>query len=99
MAYVTNEDGEVKVRDAKGISKFIPKHLAEDRQLMNTMHFEIVEAPIPFCEELKVEQMDSERLEVVVKPVIIHENGSETNADLIPVAETLTAKPKSTKKK
>ena len=73
MAYVTNEDGDVKVRDAKGISKFIPKHLAEDKQLMNTMHFEIVEAPIPFCEEFKVGQMDSERLEVVENPTPVVE--------------------------
>ena len=88
MNYKRNEQDDVMVRDAKGNPKYISEKLAKDSQLMKAMHMEVVEAPIPFCEE--------------IKETIIHENGSETNLDLTPieekpVAEVLTAKSKNTK--
>lgn len=76
MAYKTNEQGEVAVRGAKGELKYINKKLAEDKVLMKTMHFEIVEAPEAFVIEEK-----------------------STELPQTEVAETLTAKPKSTKNK
>jgi len=67
MNYKRNEQDDVMVRDAKGNPKYISEKLAKDSQLMKAMHMEVVEAPIPFCEEIKLEQgqMDSERLETV----------------------------------
>lgn len=57
MAYKTNEQGEVAVRGAKGELKYINKKLAEDKVLMKTMHFEIVEAPEPFVIEEKTTEL------------------------------------------
>lgn len=90
MNYKRNEAGDVLVRDAKGNPKYIAEKLAKDAQLMKTMHMEVVEAPIPFCEEIKLEQgqMDSERLEVYL-PV----------EESKPVAEVSPAKSTSKKTK
>ena len=83
MNYKRNEAGDVMVRDAKGNPKFISEKLAQDKQLMKAMHFEVVEAPVNFCDEFKVEEKTEEI------PV----------QEITPVAETLTAKPKSKTKK
>lgn len=80
MNYVTNEQGEVKIRSKKGQFKWVQKKLAEDKQLMKTMGFEVVEPPLkPFAalkEEPVKEQVEQEE-----------ESIEETN-----VAEAIPAK-------
>lgn len=63
MEYVYNDDGEVKVRTQNGTPKWLPKRLAEDAMLMRTMHLTIVEAPIKFCEEFKLNTPIKEDIE------------------------------------
>jgi hypothetical protein len=97
MNYKKNEAGDVMVRDAKGNPKYISEKLAKDAQLMKTMHFEVVEAPTPFCEEIKAE----EKREAIVNAELVAKES--INKALIeeekPVAEVLTAKSKNTKTK
>ena len=79
MNYVTNEQGEVKIRSKKGQFKWVQKKLAEDKQLMKTMGFEVVEAPLAY-EPLKPQptmDVDEEQIEEI----------EETN-----VAEAIPAK-------
>jgi len=93
MNYKKNEAGDVLVRDAKGNPKYISEKLAEDKQLMKSMHFLIVEAPT-FCEELKLTATD-----VISEDVSYDTSVTLEIIEEKPVAETLTAKSKSTKKK
>jgi endonuclease III-like uncharacterized protein len=58
MRYITNECGDVKVRTVDGADKWLPKHLVNDITLMKAMHLTIVEAPKPFCEDLKIEEKE-----------------------------------------
>jgi hypothetical protein len=48
MNYLTNDDGDVKVRHENGIEKWIPKHLAENKFLMKGQELTPVEAPVKF---------------------------------------------------
>ena len=57
MRYITNECGDIKVRSVDGMDKWLPKHLVEDVTLMKSMNLTIVEAPKPFCEDLKIEEL------------------------------------------
>lgn len=48
MNYITNEEGEVKVRHENGTENWIPKHLAENKFLMKGQGLTAVEAPVKF---------------------------------------------------
>lgn len=48
MNYIFNESGDIKVRTEKGVEKYLPKHLVEDKFLMRGQHLEIVPAPKSF---------------------------------------------------
>lgn len=69
MEYITNSDGDVKVRTAKGVEKWLPKALVENKFLMKGQHLEIVPAPKsykleePIVEEEKVEPVVEEEKE------------------------------------
>ena len=52
---MTNECGDIKVRTIDGVDKWLPLHLVKDATLMKAMNLTVVEAPKPFCEELKTE--------------------------------------------
>lgn len=46
MNYITNDEGDIKVRHAKGKEKWLPKHLVENAQLMKNMELTVVPAPV-----------------------------------------------------
>lgn len=55
MKYIINDQGDIKVRSKDGADKWLPKHLVEDATLMRAMELTVIEAPVPFCEEFKIE--------------------------------------------
>lgn len=48
MNYKTNDGGDVAVSDGKGNIRYIPRHLAENSNLMRTRELTPILAPVPF---------------------------------------------------
>jgi len=48
MAQIINETGDIKVMNNKGETKWFCKRIVEDKQLMKTMKYEVVNAPDSF---------------------------------------------------
>ncbi len=46
MEYQVNESGDIKVRTEKGVEKWLPKHLVENKFLMKSQGLEIVPVAI-----------------------------------------------------
>lgn len=60
MEYIINEDGNVKVRTAKGVEKWLPKALVENKFLMKGQHLEIVPAPKSYKLEEPVVEVEKD---------------------------------------
>lgn len=48
MAQIINGTGDIKVMNDKGETKWFCKRIVEDKQLMKSMKYEVVEAPDSF---------------------------------------------------
>lgn len=93
MNYKRNEQGEVAVRDIKGNLKYITQRLAEDKQLMKSMHFEVVQAPEPFViEEKKQDESFTLKAEEAVEVFKDAEKTALKFNEQTEVAETTPAK-------
>jgi len=89
MNYITNEDGDIKVRYTKtGTEKFLPKRIAEDKHIAKGQEFEIVPAPekfefsIPTEHEALVSNPELTIPEIVPAPE--NEIEEEKTADVAP---------------
>lgn len=81
MNYKTNEYGDVMIRDVKGNAKWVNKKLAENKILMKSMHFEVVEAPESFSIEEKTEIIPTNdfKIEVEVAETTLAKRGRKPN--------------------
>lgn len=59
MEYVTDEQGQIKVMDDKGNTKFLPKNLVENLRLMQRMKFTPVPKPQVFEPTNESEEAES----------------------------------------
>lgn len=69
MNYVTNESGDIKVQDANGNIKWLPKIIAENKFIMEGKGLTISPAPVKF-------EATKEPVKAVEEPIEVIDSGT-----------------------